>query len=135
MSTNERQRKYAEARYEGLSITDSAIAAGCPEKSAPQAGSRLEKHPNVIAHIERLKENGGPDDGGEHFDTSMDYLRHVMNSALADPKEKMQAAIALLPYEHQKLAPGGKKDEKSKTAAKVSTGRFSRAQAPLKRVK
>lgn len=44
---------YAKARAEGKNITEAAIAAGCPEKTAAQAGSRYEKDPDVIAFWKR----------------------------------------------------------------------------------
>src|ERR1044071_2679497 len=53
MTMTARKRKYAEARMAGMSMKDAAIAAGCPEKTARQAGSRDEKDPDVIAMIAR----------------------------------------------------------------------------------
>lgn len=48
-----KKRLYAEARMAGKNQTNSAIAAGCPEATARQAGCRYEKDPDVIAHFER----------------------------------------------------------------------------------
>jgi len=48
------KRLYAQARVDGLNIKDSAIAAGCPEKTARQAGSRLEKDRDVKSAMVRI---------------------------------------------------------------------------------
>ena len=50
----QQQRLYAEFRKEGLGKRAAAIAAGCPEKTAAQAGSRYEKNAGVQAHMRRL---------------------------------------------------------------------------------
>lgn len=152
MSLTEQQRKYAEARMSGLSIKDSALAAGCPEKSASQAGSRLEKHPSVIAHLGRLKSvesdavpgagrdappPAGSSAAGQYFEDPKELLKHAMNDRTLDMKVRMQAAVALLPFEHQKLGESGKKEQKDVAAQGVAGGRFAPAEPPkqLKLVK
>jgi phage terminase small subunit len=44
---------YFKARMAGNNITRSAILAGCSEKTAPQAGSRMEKDREVVAAYAR----------------------------------------------------------------------------------
>ena len=138
MALTEQQRKYAEARMTGASIKDSALAAGCPAKTASQAGSRLEKHPNVLAHLARLKHleseatpaagrDALPPDvqlGEEFFEDPKDLLRHAMNDRRLDPKTRIQAAVALLPFEHQKRGEAGKKEQQVTAAETVATGGF-----------
>ena len=133
----------------GHSIKEAAVAAGCPAKSASQAGSRLEKHPNVIAHLARLKSvesetvpGAGRDTpppglelGGEFFEDPKDLLRHAMNDRRLDPKTRIQAAVALLPFEHQKLGESGKKEQREKAAEGVVTGRFAPAAPPSGQLK
>lgn len=149
MSLTQQQRKYAEARMTGLSVRESALAAGCPEKTASQAGSRLEKHPNVIAHLARLKRvesetipGSGADappalaiDRGEYIDDPKDFLKKVMNDRLLDSKVRTQAAIALLPYDHAKLGETGKKEQKNQAAGQVVKGRFAPAAPPPAQMK
>lgn len=144
MSLTTQQRLYAEARFSGLSKKDSALAAGCPEKTAAQAGSRLERHPNVVAHLARLKANesdtvqgSGKDApppnlsmGAEFFDDPLVMLRHAMNEQTLDPKTRIQAATALLPYTHQKLGESGKKEKADEAAQGAVTGRFKPATPP-----
>lgn len=145
MSLTTQQRVYAESRFSGLGKKDSAMAAGCPEKTASQAGSRLEKHPNVVAHLARLKANESdslPGAGRDVvppdvnlkapvYDDPMDLLKHEMNNPLLDPKTRIQAASALLPYMHQKQGESGKKDKAEEAAREAATGRF-RPVAPPK---
>lgn len=127
----------------GLSIRESALAAGCPTKTASQAGSRLEKHPSVLAHLARLKRvesetvpGSGVDtspadlEPDQFFDDPRELLKHAMNNRLLDIKARIQAAVALLPYEHQKLGESGKKEQKEKAAGEAVKGRFAPAQPP-----
>lgn len=150
MTLTDQQRKYAEARMSGLSIKDAALAAGCPLKTASQAGSRLEKHPSVLAHLSRLKtleSESNPVAGRDPVDASQastdakffedpkDMLRHAMNDRKLDVKARLQAAIALLPFEHQKLGESGKKEQKETAAQGAVTGRFAPATPPPSQLK
>lgn len=47
------QRLYAEARMAGNVKKTSALLAGCPERSASQSASKLERHPKVIQYWDR----------------------------------------------------------------------------------
>lgn len=145
-SLTEQQRLYAEARFKGLSKKDAAIAAGCPEKTAAQAGSRLEKHPHVLEHLARLKaieSKQNPSAGADplppgadeqFFDDPKEMLRHAMNDRRLDYKTRLEAAKSLLPYEHQKMGETGKKEEKAQAAGKVVQGRFKQAPPPQMRL-
>lgn len=121
----------------GLTITESALAAGCPVKSASQAGSRLEKHPNVIAHIGRkekiveakkqAKEAGKPFDIGSlsrMYADPADFLKAVMNDVSEDVKLRVDAARVLMPYVHAKPGEKGKKTARQERAEKIA-GKFS----------
>lgn len=145
MSITKQQREYAEARFAGLRKKDAALAAGCPEKTAQQAASRLEKHPNVVAHLARLKSlesdsneaagrdtlPPGVDPQDETFyEDPKDLLRDAMNDRKQEMKLRIQAATALLPYEHQKLGESGKKENAQTAASRATTGRFKPASAP-----
>lgn len=55
-----------------------------------------------------------------------EYLTQVLSDVGQDPKIRMQAAIALLPYEDAKIAPKGKKEDAKDTAkAATTTGKFA----------
>lgn len=128
----------------GLTVRESALAAGCPEKTASQAGSRLEKHPNVLAHLARLKKLESENVPGagrdtdemslsvedEFFEDPKEMLKHAMNDRRLDMKARMQAAIALLPFEHKKLGESGKKEDQQQAAHGVASGRFAPAAPP-----
>lgn len=64
-----------------------------------------------------------PEEVPEQFDDPREFLKHVMNDIRAEPKERIDAAKALLPFEHARLAPRGKKDVKSDPTR--PTGRFA----------
>ncbi|MCR6651797.1 MAG: terminase small subunit [Cellvibrionaceae bacterium] len=142
MSLTEQQRCYAEARMQGHSKKDAAVIAGCPEKSAAQAGSRLERHPNVLAYIARLKaieSETTPAAGMDAlpsesemkvFEDPMEMLLDAMNDRRLDIKTRLDVAKALLPYEHQKLGDGGKKEGQRNKAEKVVQGKFKPSPPP-----
>ena len=57
------------------------------------------------------------------------FLLDLMNDPAADPRMRLDAAKALMPFMHGK--PGaGKKDERVQAAKKVSTGKFAPAAPP-----
>lgn len=62
------------------------------------------------------------------------FLLALMNDLEADVKLRADAAKALMPFMHQKVAEAGKKDEKAQAAKKASTGKFGAAPPPLKLV-
>lgn len=144
MSLTRQQRLYAEARFAGHSKKDAALAAGCPERTASQAGSRLERHPNVVAHLVRLKaieSESVPGAGADPvppgvnpsaavYDDPIDLLKAEMNNPRLDPKVRIQAASALLPYVHQKMGESGKKDKADDAARDAASGRFQPQPAP-----
>ncbi|MFT2160339.1 terminase small subunit [Pseudomonas putida] len=152
MALTDKKRRFADALLSGASNRDAAIAAGYSEKTASQAGSKLAKDPDVIAAIGRhLRERQAaatevkpgrkvkgppPDDGvvGEldlgNFDDPMDFLKAVMNEQAAEPKLRVDAAKALLPYKHGKVADQGKKEQKAAAADQVSKGRFGARPPP-----
>ena len=57
------------------------------------------------------------------------FLRAVMNDAATDVKIRVDAAKALMPYEHQKPGETGKKEAMAEAAKKVAS-KFSVAQPP-----
>jgi phage terminase small subunit len=68
-----------------------------------------------------------------HKDPKM-FLLALMNDLEADVKVRADAAKALLPFVHQKMGEGGKKDERANAAKRASTGKFGSAPPPLKLV-
>ncbi|GAA3721188.1 hypothetical protein GCM10022421_32130 [Oceanisphaera sediminis] len=141
MALTEQKRRYADARLSGMGKKAAAIAAGCPEKSASQAASRYEKDPDVIAAMSRTVavQKARPVDVPKvdpepHIprpsDDPMVFLREMMNDLEAEPRMRLDAAKALLPYVHGKVAEQGKKDQKAEAAKKVGGGRFGTSAPP-----
>jgi phage terminase small subunit len=62
------------------------------------------------------------------------FLLAVMSDKDTDPRLRMDAAKALMPFMHIKLGEGGKKTAKEDAAKKVGQGKFAAAVAPLKLV-
>lgn len=191
MALTPKKRKFVEALLNGALQKDAAIFAGYSESSASQAGSRLAKDPDVIAHLERNKHkiktvnsqktdeenvNSEPEkvnkstvkvnksaqkvnktparvnkssekvnksepetsvqaapvkaetvnvnSTGELTNLAADpvlVLQEIMNNVSEDPKLRLEAAKALMPYVHGKVAAQGKKEERqgrAKEAAK-----------------
>ncbi|CAM4004624.1 terminase small subunit [Pseudomonas wadenswilerensis] len=58
MALTPKKRAFIAALRGGASNRDAAIAAGCPEKSASAAGSRLAKDPGVVAEVNKLRALG-----------------------------------------------------------------------------
>lgn len=143
MALTDKKRRFAEALKSGASNRDAAIAAGYSEKTAAQAGSRLAKDPDVLAHIGRkealIEAKQQANDAGKPFDIGSlskmysdpaDFLRAVMNDVSEDVKLRVDAAKVLMPYVHAKPGEKGKKAERQERAEKVA-GKFS----GLRRVK
>lgn len=158
MALTPKQRAFVVAVQGGASNKDAAIAAGYAAPSASVAGSRLAKHPSVMAVLSKGGINkvanatsGGvaPQASPEHakqepteagFDLARalrhsdpkDFLLAVMNDFESEAKLRVDAAKALMPFIHPRKGEGGKKDA-AKDAAEKAAGKFSR-QAPPKLV-
>lgn len=146
MALTGKKQAFADAVLAGKSNRDAAIIAGYSEKTASAAGSRLVKDHAIAAFIAAARsaeEKGGPAPASalrpafdltqamQHSDP-MAFLTAAMNNDKLDPKLRIDAAKAMLPFTHKKLGEGGKKEEKQSAAAKVSTGRFSSGKPPLR---
>lgn len=151
MALAERQRLYAEARADGLNKRASALAAGCPEKTASQQATRLERDqavidhwkrigfdpdapvekppmPSTVAAAERLAERA--DTPLDEYSDPVEYMKALVNSPTEDPKLRLDAAKAWDASNRAKLQARGKKEEKA-DKAKEAANRFA-APAPPK---
>ncbi|KGT86260.1 phage terminase small subunit [Erwinia typographi] len=144
------KRKFALALMSGMSKKDAAIKAGYSGKSARSKGSQLAKDPEVIAFIERKKnevievddapacrgnvntpaENvytpavntgEGSSETERYYDDPIEYLKAVMNGKEPDDPGRRDSAKAMLPYMHPKKGEGGKKDAKQAAAQAVAS--------------
>ncbi|WP_186077567.1 terminase small subunit [Burkholderia gladioli] len=149
MALNSKKRAFADAVLAGKSNRDAAIAAGYSAATASQAGSRLVKDKDVVLYLaaNRLesesKESRRPEavDARQpppdfdpysvtNFTDPKAFLIAAMNDGRTEPKLRVDAAKALLPFMHQKLGEGGKKDAQKDAAKKAGGGRFASAAPP-----
>ena len=153
MAITQKQKAYAEHVANGMDFHAAALKAGCKNhESARKFVADMAKRENVQAHIAELKkvQNGlGQDNQNNQdnknsqdeptatvpnapqtpkYETPSAFLTAVFNNAdgLYTPKERINAAIALLPYTEQKLAQTGKKEDALDNARnKSENGRFA----------
>lgn len=144
MAFNSKKRAFADAVLAGKSNKDAAIAAGYSPATASAAGSRLVKDKDVAAYLaERRKKPAAkgkvaPSTEKEAvtkaavaagfelaailtFKDPKDFLLAAMNDQETEPKLRIDAAKSLMPFMHQKLGEGGKKDAKAEAAKKAAS--------------
>jgi phage terminase small subunit len=150
MALTGKKRAFADAVLAGFSNKEAAIRAGFSAKTASAAGSRLVKDADVKAYLDERRENAsggvekrqpvGPPPADDVIDIPstadpIEFLTKIMNEPAADIRYRIDAAKAMLPFKHQKLGEGGKKDAKSDAAARAAN-KFGTPPPPgLKRVK
>ncbi|AXO88435.1 terminase small subunit [Pseudomonas parafulva] len=64
-----------------------------------------------------------------------DFLLSVMNDMGTEPKLRVDAAKALMPFVHPRKGESGKKDQAQAKAEQASTGKFGARRGPLRSVK
>jgi phage terminase small subunit len=148
MALTGKKKLFADAVLAGKSNKDAAIKAGYSVKTASAAGSRLVKDKDVVAYLKSAKKPTAKSDKTEpeaqaedrsvptfdlnkalqHSDPK-NFLIAAMNDALLDTKQRIEAAKALMPFMHQKLGEGGKKEKQADEAKKVAS-KFGQAQPP-----
>lgn len=146
-----KQRLYADARMTGLTQKESAIQAGCPEKTAEQAGSRYDKHKNVLAYWQRMgfcietkertpnkpavaKRADRIMKSKDYGELGLSFLAEIVENDLEDPKLRQDSAKFLAKYALDKANSKTVKEQKE-DGAKKAENRFSVSPAPLRSVK
>lgn len=134
MALTEQKRRYADARLSGLTKKHAAIEAGCPEKTASQAASRLEKDPEVqsamgrTVTVERKRRDEPQIDPDPYIPKAngdpLEFMRQMMNDLEAGPKLRLDAAKALAGFTVSKPGEKGKKEQVQEAAEQVASGRF-----------
>ncbi|MDD1150394.1 terminase small subunit [Pseudomonas sp. TNT2022 ID357] len=143
MALTDKKRRFADALLSGASNRAAAIEAGYSEKTASQAGSKLAKDPDVLAHMERKKavekakdearvegKSFNLQDLSRMFSDPLQFLKAVMNDGGEDMKLRVEAAKTMMPYVHGKIADQGKKESKKAAANSASKGRFGPSPPP-----
>lgn len=161
MALTPKQQAFVNAVREGASNKNAAIAAGYAVDSASVAGSRLAKHPDVMAALAatgvnkivkaRSPRSAPASDAGAGFEEATeagfdlaqamrhsdpkDFLLAVMNDFGSEAKLRVDAAKALMPFVHQRKGDAGKKQDKQDAAKQAGSGRFGTGAPPLRAVK
>lgn len=142
MALTGKKRLFAEALLAGKSNKQAALDAGYSPASASAAGSRLAKDKDVLAHLARKKakkksqeealQQDGDTSGGQAFNLGIAmshkdpraFLWAAVNDLEMEPKLRIDAAKALMPYEFAKKGEGGKKEQQAEAAKQAGSGRF-----------
>lgn len=141
MALNSKKRAFIDAVRAGASNKEAAIAAGCPEKTAAQAGSRLAKDPDVLRELTKSESastvNSDVNESvnrnshaARRYTDPLEFLMDQMNDLTLEEKDRRDAAKALMPFIHQRKGEGGKKDAAKDAAAQAAAGRFGVRQPP-----
>ena len=148
MALTDKKRTFADAVLAGKSNKQAAIEAGYSAATASAAGARLVKDKDVVAYLAKCKkdkpqrqkverqekqaEKSAPtfdlNSALQHSDPKA-FLLAAMNDIGLEPKQRIEAAKALMPFVHKKLGEGGKKEQTDEEAKKVA-GRFASAAPP-----
>lgn len=152
MGLTGKKKAFADAVLAGKTNKDAAIAAGYSPATASAAGSRLVKDKLVSEYLRIHKatvENSDADqttvekgesaaqDGPkfdlaaamQHTDPKV-FLMSAMNDIALDPRQRIIAARALMPFVHGKVADQGKKDGRQDAAISAGKGKFSASPPP-----
>jgi len=145
MELTGKHRAFADAVIAGMSNKDAAIAAGYAAASAGPAGSRLAKHPAIVAFLKKYKKAGAPKPPPPPepapratfdikraltFSDPLDFLRAAMNDPAASDKLRVEAAKALAPFVHARKGEVSKKDEVKDKAKAAGAGKYAARQGP-----
>lgn len=130
----ESQEKFFQATLRGEKPEQAAISAGLSAKTAKAAGHRMRKHPAIVAALAAVGigtkpgANAKPVETGDESepeimtieiaetDDPKVFLTALMNCPKAGVKARLEAAKALLPFEHSKIGDKGKKVTKEEGA-------------------
>lgn len=156
MAITAKQERYARLVASGMDLHTAALEAGCKNhEAARKFVADMAKRENVQAFIHQVRtvntelttqidnattditppnapatasETAQPRQAPTFKQSPLEFLTAVFNNVegLYTPKERINAAIALLPYTEQKLAQTGKKEDAMDNAkAKSENGRFA----------
>lgn len=150
---NESQELFFKATLRGEKPEQAAISAGLSPKTAKAAGFRMRKHPAIVAALAAVgigtksaptgkpaatTDESEPDIVTIEIPETEDpkvFLTALMNCPKAGVKARLEAAKALLPFEHSKVGEKGQKEKRAEAAKEAGKGKYGTAPAPLRSVK
>lgn len=138
MALTAKKRRFADAVLAGKANKGAAIDAGYSAATASAAGARLVKDKHVVLYLaaRRIEQEskiaasaeltGASTPSGDFdlnammsFTDPKAFLIAAMNDGRTEPKLRVDAAKALMPFVHAKLGETGKKDAKGEAARKA----------------
>ena|ERR1700712_1345684 len=148
----ETQERFFQATLRGEKPHQAALSAGLSANSAKASGFRMRKHPAIVAALAAVGigtknappakpaasgEDSEPDIVTIEIPETEDpkvFLTALMNCPKAGVKARLEAAKALLPFEHSKIGEKGKKVTKAEGAAAATAegNKFGARAAPAK---
>ncbi|WP_312600838.1 terminase small subunit [Pseudomonas luteola] len=111
-----------------------AREAGYSATDARSRASKLLKQKEIQAEIERQLKVANSDQHlalDQKYEDPLAFLAALMGDPNADPRLRTEAAKALLPYVHPKIAPRGKKEEQQEAAKLATQGRYRPSRPPI----
>lgn len=127
---NEKQELFFKATLRGEKPEQAAISAGLSPKTAKAAGYRMRKHPAIVTALAAVgigtkmspsTKHAESEDGSEADLITVEiaktedpkvFLKALMNTPGAGVKARLEAAKALLPFEHAKKGDKGEEEPK-----------------------
>lgn len=122
------------AKLRALGLMPSDVKAPVKAKQVQEPSTQADPTPAEDAHAE--PEPAGFDlmQALLHRDPK-DFLLSVMNDLKSEPKLRVDAAKALMPFVHPRKGESGKKDQAQAKAEQAATGKFGARRGPLRSVK
>lgn len=122
-----KQQAFVENKVAGCTNRDAAIAAGYAVSGASAMADKLLRLPAVRAAIKTAAPTvsakpAAPVMPAKHYPNAMGFLIDAMNLGALPLAMRIDAAKALLPYQHAKLGEKGKKEKATERAAEVTKG-------------
>lgn len=114
-----RKLLFAQARHQGLKLTEAAIMAGYAEATARQAGSRLAKDSEVMRHLETLNDQKSSKNRILERFSPLQYMLEVLNDVDRDDRTRLDAAKAAAPYVHARATPAEQPGKKQQCDARA----------------
>lgn len=128
MALTQKQQAFADALLAGKKRKEAAICAGYSPATASQMAAKIMQNPQVQEYLKQVngavEEMAGkavanartemPESVAGLITDPRAILVRLMNSN--DPDMALNAAKALMPYVHGRIAPAGKKEDKAQAA-------------------
>ncbi|WP_442109165.1 terminase small subunit [Pseudomonas sp. NUPR-001] len=126
------------AKLRALGLMPPDVKAHVKAKHAPEPSPQAE---TATESAPAKDEHDDPEPAGFDLMQALlhrdpkDFLLSVMNDLESEPKLRVDAAKALMPFVHPRKGESGKKDQAQAKAEQASTGKFGARRGPLRSVK